>query len=134
VAASGIPSPSYQWSFNGTNIAGATSNILPLSNVQSSNAGSYSVLITNLAGSVTSSNALLIVTVVPPVLSGLVPLAGGGIQFQVSGSPGNYTIEGSTDLVDWIVLTNFVSTGNSFLFSDPQKGLPLRFYQALLSQ
>jgi hypothetical protein len=134
VVASGIPSPSYQWSFNGTNIAGATSNILPLSNVQTSNAGSYSVLITNLAGSVTSSNALLIVTVVPPVLSGLVPLAGGGIQFQVSGSPGNYTIEGSTDLVDWIVLTNFVSTGNSFLFSDPQKGLPLRFYQALLSQ
>jgi len=41
----------YQWQFNGTNLDGATTNSLTLANVQPSDAGSYSALITNLGGS-----------------------------------------------------------------------------------
>ena len=53
---------SYQWWFNTTNIlAGATNASLTLTNVQMTNAGIYSVVVTNVAGSVTSSNALLTV-------------------------------------------------------------------------
>ncbi|MEO6035610.1 MAG: FG-GAP-like repeat-containing protein [Verrucomicrobiota bacterium] len=55
----------YQWQVNGTNIVGATNSSLTLSNVQPANAGSYSVTVTNLAGSVTSSNAVL--TVITPI-------------------------------------------------------------------
>jgi hypothetical protein len=54
----------YQWAFNGTNISGATSSGFTANNVQSANAGDYSVTITNLGGSAVSSNAVL--TVIPP--------------------------------------------------------------------
>jgi hypothetical protein len=52
---------SYQWSFNDVNVAGATNYWLPLANAQLTNAGVYSVLVTNFYGSVNSSNALLTV-------------------------------------------------------------------------
>jgi hypothetical protein len=45
---------SYQWLFNGTNLIGATSAVLTLNNVQTTNSGTYCVIVTNVAGSVTS--------------------------------------------------------------------------------
>ncbi len=62
VTATGTMPLSYQWRFNGTNVAGATGTSLSLSNVQLTQAGSYSVRVTNAFGSVLSSNALLTVT------------------------------------------------------------------------
>ena len=50
---------SFQWSFDGTNIDGATSSTLTVSNVSQSDLGAYAVVITNPFGSVTSSNAIL---------------------------------------------------------------------------
>ncbi len=61
VTAAGAPPLSYQWRFNGTNIAGATATALILANVQPAQAGSYSVRVTNTFGSVISSNAVLAV-------------------------------------------------------------------------
>src|SRR5579859_7566999 len=49
----------YQWLFNGTNLAGATSDALVVTNVSFSNQGSYSVVLSNSSGSVTSSAAPL---------------------------------------------------------------------------
>ena len=57
---------SYQWNFNGTNLSGATNTSLTLPNAQLTNAGMYSVAVTNLYGSATSSNAVLTVLVAPP--------------------------------------------------------------------
>ena len=62
VAASGTPHLSYQWNFNGTNLNGATHTSLTLTNVQGSQAGNYTVLVTNAFGSILSSNAVLVVT------------------------------------------------------------------------
>jgi len=62
VTASGVPPVGYQWNFNGTNISGATNTSLVLSNVQPSQAGVYTVWVTNSLGSVLSSNAVLTVT------------------------------------------------------------------------
>jgi pectate lyase len=61
VVATGTAPLSYQWKFNGGNITGATSSSLTLNNVQSANAGSYTVLVSNSAGSVTSAAATLTV-------------------------------------------------------------------------
>ena len=49
----------FQWAFNGTDIAGATGDSLLLSAVSAGNVGQYSVTVTNSAGTVTSSAATL---------------------------------------------------------------------------
>lgn len=61
-SAVGTGALSYQWSFNGAAIVGATGAQLVLTNVQPANAGSYVVVVTDLLGSVTSSGANLTVT------------------------------------------------------------------------
>lgn len=54
------PSPlSYQWSFNSTNISGATNATLTISNVGQTNLGVYAVVVSDAGGSITSSNATL---------------------------------------------------------------------------
>ncbi len=68
VAATGTPPLGYQWLFNGTNISGATTNPFALANVQLANAGNYSVVITNIAGAVTSSPGSLTVLFTNPVV------------------------------------------------------------------
>ncbi len=57
--ANGTPVSGYQWQFNRTNIAWATNASLILTNVQAADEGSYDVVISNMLGSITSSNALL---------------------------------------------------------------------------
>jgi uncharacterized delta-60 repeat protein len=69
VVADGTPPFNYQWKFNGPSLSGATNASLSLTNVQTSQAGIYAVVVTNLAGSVTSSNAVLTVNNPgPPVI------------------------------------------------------------------
>ena len=52
----------YSWRANGTNLINATNSSYTVSNAQSFNAGIYSVVVTNLYGTATSSNALLTIT------------------------------------------------------------------------
>ncbi len=61
VTASGTAPFSYRWLFTGTNLPGATNMTLVIGNAQPANAGSYSVIVTNSQGSVTSSVAVLTV-------------------------------------------------------------------------
>ncbi|PWU20550.1 MAG: hypothetical protein C5B50_03695 [Verrucomicrobia bacterium] len=56
---------SYQWLFNGAALPGSTAPVLALNNVTFSQAGSYSVVVTNTSGSITSSPAALTVTALP---------------------------------------------------------------------
>jgi hypothetical protein len=67
VTATGTAPLSYQWTFNGVNIAGATTSSLTKANVQSSDAGNYAVAVSNVAGNVTSANAVLSVNVPPSI-------------------------------------------------------------------
>lgn len=59
VVATGTLPLSYQWRFNGTNISGATTNSYTRANVQISDSGGYTVVISNSEGSVTSAPAVL---------------------------------------------------------------------------
>ncbi|HVU17052.1 MAG TPA: immunoglobulin domain-containing protein [Candidatus Didemnitutus sp.] len=65
VVATGTPAPTYQWRLNGTNISGATSASYSISSAQAANVGTYTVVVTNVAGSVTSSGATLTVNSAP---------------------------------------------------------------------
>jgi alpha-tubulin suppressor-like RCC1 family protein len=85
VAATGWTPFRYQWQFNGTNVASATNASLVVSNVQPSQAGPYSVLVSNAFGLVVSSNAQLTVT---PLKIATQPqnrstFLGGSVQFSV---------------------------------------------------
>src|SRR5215475_5688622 len=62
VAANGEPPLTYQWKKNGVEIAGATTDTLALMNVQLSDAGIYTVTVSNAGGSVQSAPATLTIT------------------------------------------------------------------------
>jgi phage baseplate assembly protein gpV len=65
VSAVGFPFPQYQWQKNGVtlsdggNLSGSAAPALELNNVQEADAASYTVIVTNAAGSVASSPAIL---------------------------------------------------------------------------
>jgi Immunoglobulin domain/Beta-propeller repeat len=63
VTGTGTGPLSYQWFLNGVAISGGTSSTLTLTNVQGANAGSYSVAVSNPAGTVNSTVG--VVQVVP---------------------------------------------------------------------
>jgi len=65
----GSPTLIYQWQMNGVNITGATNSTLALSNLQTNQTGGYRIVITNAAGSVTSSVAMLAVNRLVPGLT-----------------------------------------------------------------
>ena len=57
VQVTGAEPMSYQWKHNGQPIDGATGSSLTLNNVKVSDAGSYTVVVSNVAGSVESAAA-----------------------------------------------------------------------------
>lgn len=60
VTAIGMPGPVYQWQFNGVPLAGQTGASLTISNAYYGKDGSYTVVVSNYLGSVTSQVAWLI--------------------------------------------------------------------------
>ena len=68
VSATGTAPLAYQWLYGGVNISGATTNPFVIASAQTTNAGNYSVVITNSVGSVTSSPAALTVLVTNPTV------------------------------------------------------------------
>jgi len=89
-AASGSPTPTYQWQLNGANLAGETGGMLTLYGVQSNQAGLYTVIAASSAGTI-SNTTRLTVTTKPRLLI---------TEVQSTGSSPNQ---------DWWELTSFES-------------------------
>ena len=86
---------SFQWRLNGNNISGATETTYSLYNIQLSDAGNYSVFVSDALGGTTSSNALLQVGIAPAITSqsgSLTVTQGQSASFSVTatGTPLNY--------------------------------------------
>jgi hypothetical protein len=92
VTATGSDPLVYQWRRSGTNLVGSTSSTLTLTNVQMTQAGNYSVAVSNNYGAIVSSNAVLTVNFPPAVLRVVdTPAAGGNfvtvpVQFVANGN------------------------------------------------
>jgi hypothetical protein len=84
VGAYGTPSLGYQWQLNGATLTGATNSTLAIESTDFTNAGSYTVVLTNAYGSLTSTNATL--TVVPLIITnqpqGTTAYAAGAASFS----------------------------------------------------
>ncbi len=149
VTAIGTAPLTCQWRKNGVNLAegvqssgatisGTTTTDLTIANVQMSDAGDYTVVVTNTYGSVTSSVAALTVQLPTPIV--LTPDCSGssisnGFAFNLSGMAGQtVVIEASTNLTSWTpLLTNSLLTGH-FYFNDPDStNCAQRFYRARLT-
>jgi hypothetical protein len=129
VSADGFRPLNYQWFFDGTNaLAGATNALLELTNLQSFQAGAYTVVVTNLAGAVTSAPALL--SVIPPVERRVVPAV------HLPGGTGSLLhLEYADSLVaaapPWTSFTNVTLGSGPQLCFDLSQPLPAqRFYRA----
>jgi uncharacterized repeat protein (TIGR03803 family) len=119
---------SYQWLFNGTNpitVSNATAR-LDLTQLQFSNSGAYTLVITNYFGAVTSAVARLnVIPVVPRRPAPFLTLQGEtGSALQVE------CLDGIATNTAWAGLATLNVASNPVLFGDPTLQLPpLRFYR-----
>jgi len=93
VVAAGDAPLSYQWFFNATNpVISATNAALTLNNLQPSDAGAYSVRVTNIVGSIDSAPAALTVELLPQITQQPVSLT------VTQGQTATMTVTASSDL------------------------------------
>jgi hypothetical protein len=114
VVVGGFPAPGYQWQLNGSSISGATTNSYSTNAVVvGANGSSYSVVVTNSSGTVTSAVAVLTVTnaaTAPAITSqptSLINLLGSSATFTVG-------VSGTSPVYQWrfnqVVIAGATST------------------------
>lgn len=133
VTAGGTPPPGYLWYKDGFPISWATNSSLVLTNLSLNEGGSYWVVVSNMAGSFTSSNAFL--TVNPAGVSlGLYP------GLTIEGAVGNtYGIQYTTNVsqtATWVTLDQITLTQPVQQWFDTSANVaagnnPRRFYRVV---
>jgi hypothetical protein len=119
VVAVGAPPISYQWLQNGAPIAGGNSATLLLTNVNTPQAGSYSVVVTTSAGSVTSNPALLTLSTAPTRLGSISSrgLAGAGANVLTAGFA--VTGTGTKQMLIRVIGPSLAGQGITGFLADP---------------
>ena len=140
VTASGAPALNYQWWKEGAPLPGATASSLTLFNVNRADAGSYSVTVSNSFGAVISRDAGVHVRVPQRFLTPEV-LPGGMVRLWFRDRDGgtitpadltSFTVEASTNLIDWTPLPNLpLLNPSGLLYADDliSGDSPMRFYR-----
>jgi hypothetical protein len=128
VVASGFPLL-YQWTNNGAppltndNVSGVTGSTLTITNVQSSDQGTYTVFVSNDLQSTNLSATLTVIA--EPTFTSFVPAQGGGTILSGDGGVGNgtYYVLTSTNLLtplnQWMpIATNQFNSQGEFIFTN----------------
>jgi hypothetical protein len=126
----------YQWLFNGAKLPGATNNTLVILNCQTTDTGSYSVVVTNAASSMTSISATLALeTLSPPHLAAMQIGLDGSFQMLIVCDPqSNVEIQYSTDLINWQELLSSFTQSGTFRVADPNTVFDRqRFYRVIVT-
>ncbi len=125
VGASGSDPLSYQWFFKNVAMPGRTGSLLALTSLQSTNAGTYAVVVSNVFGSVTNAPAQLVVN---DACVDICTYAG----LNIAGLPGRtYELRYTTDLNNTNFATwTFLATNTTpwFYIDTTSCGVPKRFY------
>jgi uncharacterized repeat protein (TIGR03803 family) len=141
VAVFGASPLGYQWQENGSNLAGggnisgSAARILRVNNITVNDAGTYSVIVSNALGAVTSAGAVLTVET-PPVIQ-LAALAGGELTLNWSTTPGQtYQAQSTTNLAaaNWVNAGGAITATNSSLSASYAIGsASQQFYRIVLA-
>lgn len=137
VAISGTAALSYQWQFNGNSILGATNATYTIAAAQSSNAGTYTVAVSNFAGTITTIGALLtinpfrITSVAIQTNNVLIAWTTTGGQTNVVQSSADLTA-GFTDLSPNIAICGTAATTTNYLDIGGATNCRSRFYRVRL--
>jgi hypothetical protein len=142
VTATGIGAPAYQWLKNGSPLTGQTGASLTISSANANNAGSYSVIVSNTAGVVTSSSATLTVgNTAPRLAPGASQTVKVGAQVRVANvatdpdvpvqtltfslltGPSGSAVDGSGNFT-WRPTVGFAGTSNSVQVVVTDNGTP----------
>jgi uncharacterized repeat protein (TIGR03803 family) len=140
VAVFAAPPIYFQWQKNGTNLVddstftGSTNRILILNDVRATDAGTYSVVVSNALGSVSSSGAVL--TIQTPPMFQNISQANGIVNLTWAAVEGKkYQVQYRADLITggWSNLGAIVTAvSSSAAASDPIGSNAQRFYRVLL--
>lgn len=129
VAAKGTAPMRYQWVKDGAPVAGATNAVLELTNLQATNSGAYSVIVSNSVASVTTYPGQLSVSPVE-MYFGLYPgMLIKGVVGQTYGIQSSIAI---SDTNSWIGITNITLTTPTFQWYDSQPATqPQHYYRVV---
>jgi alpha-tubulin suppressor-like RCC1 family protein len=144
LAVAGTPPFNYAWQKDGLPFVmrtNANAEALIFANVTRANSGAYFVIVTNLAGSTTSSNAVLDVHV-PQLLSVPTMLPDGSLAFSAMDSDGqlisasvfaNLQLQSSSNLMDWTTVPGglIYSNGVVYIQDINAVGQRQRFYRVI---
>ncbi|MDB4722003.1 serine hydrolase [Verrucomicrobiales bacterium] len=131
---------SYQWRKDGVNIPGATSRTLSLSAESRADIGNYSVVVSNSAGSVVSSNASIYV-LTPQIVEPLGMTDRKGFRLRFGDKDGyplkksdkdHFRVEWSNDLKKWsaIPASSYSVIGGKIVANDlTASGVDYRYYR-----
>jgi pectin methylesterase-like acyl-CoA thioesterase len=126
VVAVGLPDPTYQWRKNGTNLVGQTNATLTLASAKLADNATYSVIISNSAGVVTSSSAVL---TVPAVSAPLTPtFSNGALNLSWPANQTGFRLEAQTNSLavglnnNWFTIVGSSATNQMSLPINPAHG------------
>ena len=123
VNALGADPLSYQWQKNGTS-SGRPELRRPCRSLSArfSDAGIYSVTVSNTLGSVTLGNAGL--TVLPVEIQSFTALTNGRRRFQMNWAAPETVVEASSNFTNWLELPRLIWTTNLLEVQDPNTNSP----------
>jgi hypothetical protein len=128
-AVTGVNPLAYRWQKAGATISGATNPALVLTNLQITNAGNYDLLVTNVDGSVTSNPVLLVMKVADMSIA-LAHVQKVAALTLRGVSNKTYGIQFSSNLANWVGLTNLTLTAPTNVWLDPHAATQAaRFYR-----
>ena len=131
VASTSTGITNYQWTYYGTNLPGATSQALTLTSVQPiSFNGPYTVVVSDLQNSITSSPPAVLTLAIPPSVAA--PARNGtdfSLTFATEVGP-SYVLEDKPSLTNalWILLSTNLGSGAALSVTN-SSGAPEGFYR-----
>jgi Immunoglobulin I-set domain len=130
----GTPPFTYQWQFKGINIPNETNATLFLTNVNLSNAGNYTVGVTNDFGGIATNVVLTVLPFQFNFSKTNTSMSSNGFQMTLTNiyAPNSIVIYASTNLIDWQpIFTNPPTAGTLKFLDSAATNLPMQFYRAV---